>query len=106
MINAKDARILSNDVNNNKARIAREWALNECSFLEDRVRRATDEGKYDTDYWWSKELLEDAGLTQRLAWQALKEILNEFGYTVECTFNCGTKGLLKIYIGWEEKDNE
>ena len=107
MINAEEARVLSNKVNNSKEKIAREWALNECSFLEDRIRRAADEGKYDTDYWWSKELLEETGLTQRLAWEALKETMNIFGYTVNATFNCGAKGLLKIYISWErEKDNE
>ena len=38
--------------------------------------------------------------------QRCKEILNEFGYTVEGAFNYGTKGVLKIYIGWEEKNNE
>lgn len=96
------ARVLSDK--NNECRLMKSvsWAENELSYIEDRIRRAIEKGQYVTDYWWSKELLAENGLTQRDAKEGLQKVLTELGYRTEYSFNYGNDKVFKIYINWEK----
>lgn len=103
MITATEAQVLSDK--NNECRLMKSvsWAENELSYIEDRIRRAIEKGQYVTDYWWSKELLAENGLTQRDAQEGLQKVLTELGYHTAYCFNYGNDKVFKIYINWGEE---
>lgn len=106
MINAKEARKMSDKTSIIRVNRAKEWVISELSYLEDRIRRATDEGKYNTKYWWSKELLDETDITQEEARLALIDVFSDLGYSTAYCFNYGEDKVFMLYINWEEEDNE
>lgn len=108
MINAREARNYT-DKNIDKCQERAElWAANEQSYIEDRILRATAQGKYFTDYWWSHSLLKEADITPHSAANALVRQLQILGYTVYADEHWQHAGLpcLKIDIFWEESIDE
>ena len=108
MITAQEAREKSlHSLQTEKAR-AFIWAQGELSYIENRILDEVESGRYDTDYWWSKTILAEAGITQNMAKIALTEILSKFGYQTAYCFNYGAeREAFKVYINWaEEEKNE
>ena len=108
MINAKEARSYTDKNIDKRQERAELWATNEQSYLEDRILRATVQGKYFTDYWWSHSLLKEADITPHSAANALVRQLQILGYTVNATEYWQYNGdvCLKIDIAWEESIDE
>lgn len=108
MINAKEVIRISQEAEaKNKAK-AIEWVNDELYYLEKRILEAAKEGKYATEYWWDKNILKNAGLTQGDVKNALEEILSNFGYSTAYCFNYSNADgiVFKVYISWGAKEDE
>jgi hypothetical protein len=108
MISAKEARSYTNKNIDKRQERAELWAANEQNYLEDRILRATAQGAYATDYWWSHSLLKEADITPHSAANALVRQLQILGYTVYADEHWRHDGMscLKIDIFWEESMDE
>lgn len=102
MITAQEAKRLTEQKEEQAKLKAIEWVNSELHFLEDRINEAIANCKYSTDYWWSKEFLKDAGLTQRDAKIGLTHVLSLLGYYTEYCFNWSNEGVFRIVISWGE----
>lgn len=103
MITATEAQVLSDKNNEYRLKNSIKWAESELCYIEDRIRRAVEQGQYVTDYWWSKELFTENGLTQRDAKEGLQKVLTELGYSTAYCFNYGNDKVFKVYINWGEE---
>lgn len=108
MITAQEAREKSLYSLQTEKERALKWAQRELPYIENRILDEIKRGRYDTDCWWSKTDLAEAGITQGMAKIALTEILSGFGYQTAYCFNYGAeREAFKVYINWaEEEKNE
>ena len=102
MIAAKEAKRLTKQKEEQVKLKAIEWAKSELHFLEERINEAIANCKYSTDYWWSLEILKDAGLTQRDARIGLEHVLSLLGYHTEYCFNWSNEMVFRVIISWGE----
>lgn len=105
MINAKEVTRISQEAEAENKQKALNWVSDELYYLEKRILKAAKEGKYNTEYWWDKNILKNAGLTQGDAKNALEEVLSNFGYHTAYAFNYpNADGIVfKVYISWGEE---
>ena len=105
MITAQEAKTLSDRNCELRQHQAEEWARGELEYIEDSIQRAIKDGKYNTDYWWSHEILKEADIRFDMAAIALKAIFKELGYSIHCDWNdmidaCDSL-VFRIIINWE-----
>ena len=105
MITAQEAREKTLHSLQTEKERARQWALGELEYIENQIVKEANKGKYEAEYWWSKDILLHAnGITQRAAKIALTEILSHIGYQTAYCFNYGENhNAFKVYINWEEE---
>lgn len=101
MITAQDAKRLTEQKEEQVKLKAINWVKSELHFLEARINEAIAQCKYSTDYWWSKEILKDAGLTQKDVRTGLKHVLSSLGYYTEYCFNWSDEMVFRVIISWE-----
>lgn len=108
MLRAKEARILTKKTHSSNLERATAWAIGEWECIEKYIRKASEEGEYSTDYWWSKALLTEANLTQEDAMKGLIEVCSKLGYHTNYIFNHEQNGLtvFKMFIDWHEEEEE
>lgn len=104
MITAQEAREKSLYSLQTEQERARQWALGELEYIENQILKEANKGKYEAEYWWSKDILLAEGITQKAAKIALTEILSNVGYQTTYCFNYGEDhNAFKVYIDWEEE---
>ena len=100
MITAQEAKRLVEQKEKQVKLKAIEWAQSELHFLEARINEAIANCKYSTDYWWSKDILKDTGLTQKDARIGLEHVLSPLGYYTEYYFNWSNEMVFRVIIAW------
>lgn len=106
MINAKEAKRISEASASTRLKKAIKWAEDEMFYIEEDIQDAANKGEYKTTYWWSIGLLDEVGISQEEAQMALTAELSPFGYGLAFVFNglrlkekCKT---FEITIDWKE----
>ena len=104
MITVQEAKILSDNNCELRRNKAEEWARGELEYIEASIRRAIEDGKYNVNYWWSHEILEEADIKLEMAMNALKTIFKELGYEIHFDWNtmideCDSL-VFRIIINW------
>lgn len=104
MINAKEAKKLSDNIAKQRANKALEWAKNELPFIEERINKKIEQGEYSAGYGWSAEDFKKADITRAEAKEAIVQILgkNGLGFKVEIAYNYTTNGSMSVFLDWEK----
>ena len=101
MITAKEANIKTNAVVQNLKNKAAAWVEDEWEFIDSQIQKAIEKGEFEASYWWSNELLKDAGVEKRYVAQALREKAFNLGFHQEVVTNYSNANVLRIDIRWE-----
>ena len=106
MINAKEAKRISEASASTRLKKAIKWAEDEMFYIEEDINDAANKGEYKTVYWWSVNLLDEVGISQEEAQMALTAELAPFGYELAFVFDnlrleekCRT---FEIIIDWKK----
>ena len=102
MINAKDAHKRTLDVVKQMQEKAKQWVENEWEFVENKIQEAIEKGEFEATYWWSSEILEEAGVKKSYAAEALAEKAYDLGFIQKTWQNWGNCCVLMIELRWEK----
>ena len=107
MINAKEARKMSDKTNEKLNLAARKWIENELEFIENHILEAVEKGQYRTTYFWGANIFKEAKIKEEDARESLKQALYEAGYnyTVRVEKRSDTARLV-AEINWEEVEDD
>jgi hypothetical protein len=104
MINAREARNLTDNAKSDKLLAAIKWAEQEMDYLEQDIMEAINNGEYSTTYWWGNSLLREAKVSAKDAKAAFEKILGSLGYHTSYGLNVFISGnpAFEITISWED----
>ena len=101
MITAKEAHKRTMETINTFTKNASEWVESEWSFIEKKIEEAIAKGKFSTSYWWSNELLEEAGIDKSSAASALASKAYKLGFIQQVWAAYSNENVLRIELSWE-----
>ena len=101
MITAKEAKKQTNQVQHQLKEKAVKWVEDEWKFIDDKIKEAISKGLYETSYWWSNELLEEADIHKDYAAEALAEKAYSLGFIQEVWKNYSNQSVFRIEVRWE-----
>ena len=103
MITAKEANKRTNEAITKMRFQAAEWVKGEWEeFIEPKIEEAIAKGKYETSYWWSNEILQEAGIDKHAAAQELRNYAYDLGFCNSVWENFSNNCVLKIEVRWEK----
>lgn len=102
MITAKEANKRTYATRHTFTKKAEEWVESEWSFIEHKIEEAIAKGEFSTSYWWSNELLQEAGIDKQSAAAALASKAYDLGFVQQVYQNYGNNMVLLIEIRWEK----
>ena len=103
MITAKEANKRTNEAITKMRFKAAEWIKGEWeAFVEPKIKEAIAKGKYETDYWWSNEILQEAGIDKHAAAEELYNYTHDLGFHSSVWENFSNANVLKIEVRWEK----
>ena len=102
MINAKEANKRTYKIIEQLQKKAAQWVEDEWEFIEEKICEAIERGEFETSYWWSNELLQNAGVQKKYAADALssKAYELELGFGKQIWTAFSNNNVLKIELYW------
>lgn len=103
MITAKEAQGLTKNRIKVMYDTAKKWVDSEWeAFIEQKILDAIEAGKYEASYWWSNELLKEAGVDKYSAANALEAKASELGFRGTISTDYGNSFVLRIELRWDK----
>ena len=103
MITAKEAHKRTKESVANSHKKAAGWVKEEWeAFIEPKIEEAIAKGKYEASYWWSNEILQEAGIDKHSAAQELRNCAYDLGFHNSVWENFSNNNVLRIEIRWEK----
>ena len=101
MINAKEANKRTYKAVTQLQEKATQWVEDEWEFVEAKIYEAIERGEFVASYWWSNELLQEAGVRKQYAADALSLKAYELGFCKQVWTGYSNANVLRIELYWE-----
>ena len=102
MINAKEANRRTYEAVSLLQDKAMQWVEDEWEFVEAKIYEAIERGEFEASYWWSNELLKEAGVKKQYAAEALSIKAYDLGFSKQVWQNYSNSNVLRIELYWEK----
>ena len=100
MLNAKEAKKRTSEIVQKQQKQAELWVEKEWEFINEKIEEAVEKGEYETAYWWSNELLEEAGIKKQYAAEALAYKAYQLGFCQHICTKWGNNCVLRVELYW------